>query len=186
MIKVKRQRKSRLCQGDIIRDVDFLEAVKTEGGEIEVSYIRYPLAIVLTQDCDLMQDYRVRWAKHRLSDQDKAIVSALVAPLYNAEHFFEGQHLSELGYAMQKIKRGRTPGKKILSNQDPRYHVLVFPDDVPLVASVIDFKHYFSVNVEDLKERKRSNFVCQVSDLYREDVCQRFAAFLARIGLPES
>jgi hypothetical protein len=54
------------------------------------------------------------------------------------------------------------------------------------VPSVIDFKHYFSVPVEYLERIKPTNFVCAVCELYREDICQRFAAYLSRIGLPDA
>lgn len=185
MVKVKRKRISRICQGDIYRDVEFIEYVSEKSGVIEVSKIVFPLVIVLTQDCDLEQDYYFRWARHRKAKtHDKLLLSVLVAPLYNAEHVFTGEHLSEINLTMEVINKNRSPGKYLQSNQLPRYHYLEFGDDVPLVSSIIDFKHYFSVNVKYLKKIKSSNFVCSVSNLYREDISQRFASFLARIGLP--
>lgn len=48
-----------------------------------------------------------------------------------------------------------------------RYHYLEFSSDVPIVPSLIDFKHYFSVNVEYLKKLKPSRFVCKVAEVYR-------------------
>jgi hypothetical protein len=62
---------------------------------------------------------------------------------------------------------------------------LEFPAAIPIVPSVVDFKHYFSVNVEYLKKLKRSQFICKVAEVFREDVSQRFASFLSRIGLPD-
>ena len=47
-----------------------------------------------------------------------------------------------------------------------------------------DFKHYFSVSVAYLEKLRPKHFVCRLSELYREDLSQRFAAYLARIGLP--
>ncbi|MFC2036999.1 hypothetical protein ACFLYD_03370 [Chloroflexota bacterium] len=113
-------------------------------------------------------------------------MSVLVAPVYNAELLFRGQHLSELGMSMQVINHKRTPGKYLKDNQLPRYHYLEFPPPVQIVPSVIDFKHYFTVSVEYLEEAKEPRYVCSVSPLFREDVSQRFANFLARIGLPEA
>ena len=49
---------SRLCQGDILRDVHWVEHVAEGAGQIEVARVVFPLAIVLTQDCDLEQDHR--------------------------------------------------------------------------------------------------------------------------------
>lgn len=185
MIRIRRQRVGRICQGDIFRDVAYIEYVLEKHGIIEVSKINFPLVIVLTQDCDLAQDFRVRSGRPKPSMQDKWLLSVLVAPLYNVEHVYAGQHLSELNLKMQKIDKKATAGNRLRQNDTPRYHFLQFPVDLPLVDSVIDFKHYFSVNVEQLRQIKRTHFVCRVSELYREDIAQRFAAYLSRIGLPE-
>ena len=63
MIKVRRQATARVCQGDIFRDIEYIEHVTEKDGELVVSKIRFPRVIVLTQDCDLAQDYRVRWSR---------------------------------------------------------------------------------------------------------------------------
>jgi hypothetical protein len=185
MKKVLINNRSRITQGDIFRNVEFIEYAIERDGIIEISKIDFPYVIVLTQDCDLNQDYSVRWGKKNTpSNHDKKLISVIVAPMYNAEHVYEGQHLSELDMEMQKISQNKTPGKNLRINQAPRYHYLEFPDNIPIVASIIDFKHYFTVNLEYLKKHKKNNFVCQLAPLYREDLSQRFSSFLARIGLP--
>lgn len=144
--------------------------------------------VVLTQDCDLEQDWSLRDKQSiqqagEVVTQDKYLLSVLVAPLYNLDHLCAGDHLSELNMKMQLINSER---KKLLrSNNTPRYHYIEFPADVPATPAVIDFKHYFSINVETLNSIHSNNLVCSVSELYREDVSQRFASFLSRIGLPE-
>ena len=185
MIKIKTRKEARISQGDIYKDVEFIEYAIEREGVIEISKIVFPFVVVLTQDCDLSQDYKVRWARKDTPNHDKKLFSVIVAPLYNSEHFYNGKHLSELSMSMAEINKVRTPGKNLKQNQTPRYHYLEFPDSVPIVPSVIDFKHYFTVNVEYLKKHKRDNFVCQIGTLYREDVSQRFSSFLSRIGLPE-
>lgn len=184
-IKIKIQKGARISQGDIYKDVEFIEYAIEKEGVIQISKIVFPFVVVLTQDCDLKQDYRVRWAKNLTFNQDKKLFSVIVAPLYNFEHFCNGEHLSVLDMHMTEIKKESTPEKYLRQNQTPRYHYLEFPDDVQIVSSVIDFKHYFTVNVEYLKKHKRDNFICQIGTLYREDVSQRFSSFLSRIGLPE-
>jgi hypothetical protein len=52
-------------------------------------------------------------------------------------------------------------------------------------ASVTDFKHSFSASVEYLVGFKPTRCVGSVAPLFREDIAQRFAAYLARMGLPE-
>jgi hypothetical protein len=183
-VRVKRQLQRRICQGDIIRDVEFLEYARERADYVEISKINYPLVVVLTQDCDLSQDYGVRWSRQDTPTHDKAICSVLVAPIYNAEHVYVGEHLSELNLQAQAINKNKTPGKSLRSNEVPRYHYCEFPEGIPLPSSIVDFKHYFSVSVEYLKKRKRVHFVCQLATLYREDLSLRFASFLSRIGLP--
>lgn len=184
-MKVKRQWLGRVSQGDIYRDVEFIEYVVEKKGSIEISKIVFPIVIVLTQDCDLEQDSKIRYQRILAQTQDKLILSVLVAPLYNVEQVYIGEHLDQLGIKMQMISKNKTPGQYLRINELPRYHYVEFPTGVPIAPSVIDFKHYFSVNVEYLR-RKKSDLVCRVSPLYREDISHRFAGFLSRIGLPEA
>lgn len=187
MIGVTKQSEPRVCQGDILSGVHYIEDVSTDGEWIDVKRILFPYVIVLTQDCDLQQDHGARWPAGKApSNQDKKIFSALVAPLYNAEHVFTGEHLSELKMTMQMINKNKGPGKTLIQNSTPRYHFLAFGPGVEIVDSVIDFKHYFSVNVERLTRHKEGHFICKVDALYREDISQRFASFLSRIGLPNA
>lgn len=177
----------RVSQGDLIKDVEFIEYAIEKNGNIEVSKINFPLIIVLTQDCDLNEDHKLRKSDPPKSTQGKQLMSILVAPIYNVEHFYDGKHLSEIGLNMKPFENRpkKTKNKLFIDNEIPRYHNLRFPDDVPLVESVIDFKHYFSVNVLYIEKLKKTNFVGKVSELYREDISHRFSAFLSRIGLPD-
>lgn len=184
-IKIKNGALARISQGDIFRNIEMLEYAIEKDGNIEISKIEFPLVVVLSQDCDLEQDFKNRWGRPRKSDQDKYLISVLVAPLYNAEHVFQGEHLEKLDLKMRNINSGSPSIKeKIIDNEIPRYHYLTFPSEVPIIPSIIDFKHYFSVNVENLKTLKKQFFVCKISELYRERVSQRFTNFLSRIGLP--
>jgi hypothetical protein len=139
----------------------------------------------LTQDCDLEQDARYRGRQQKEpKNQDKKLFSVLVAPLYNAAHVFTGEHLAELGLTMSPINPKKSPGQMLMQNERPRYHYFDFPANVPIVPSIADFKHYFSVSITYLDKMRRTNFVCRLSELFREDLSQRFSAYLARIGLP--
>ncbi len=173
---------SRLCQGDILKDVHWVEYVAERSGVIEVARVVFPLAIVLTQDCDLEQDHLFRIESR--ATQDKWLISILMAPLYNVEHVYQGEHLSELDIQMEKIPKSKSMGNFLRNNERPRYHYMEFDESVPIVPSVIDFKHYFSVTVNYLMEIKPMAYVCSVAPLFREDIAQRFASYLARVGLP--
>ncbi len=181
--KIRRTRTAGVAQGDLYRDIEMIESVEVKGNQLLVTRIRFPVVIVLTQDCDLEQDYGVRWSTKSRPNQDKMLFSVLVSPLYNKEHFILGEHLENLGRDMERIStKKKLP--HIVSNQIPRFHHLSFSDSVPIVDSVIDFKHYFSVNVADLKGKKKTHFIGKVAELYREDISSRFASYLSRIGLP--
>lgn len=183
MTKIDKQKAIRIRQGDIFRDVEFIEYAEEHEGIVDVSKISFPLIVVLTQDCDLEGDYTNRDEKEK--ERNKFIFSVIVAPIYNFDHFLLGQHLTEIKINMQRFSKNKTPYKYVITNQNPRYHYLEFPEYLNIIRSgVIDFKHYFTVTVKYLEEIKEINFVCKISELYREDISQRFAAYLSRIGLP--
>jgi len=163
-----------VMQGDLLRDVTFAEDVFEKPiGVLRIPQITLPYVIVLSQACDLQNA--------------KCLLSVLVAPLYNAEHFFEQKHLSELGQPDgQRLTETSSGYKRIVQNNDPRYHYLEFPDGVQLPKGVIDFRHYCTLNVRYLSSIRREQLVWSLPPLWRESVSQRFAAFLARIGLPQS
>ena len=181
-IKASKTRLDRLSQGDILRDVEHVEYVAEREGVVEVSRIIFPFAIVLTQDCDLEHDHVFRQSEAPSGPQDKWLLSVLLAPMYNAAHVFAGEHLSGLNMYMQTIPS--RPKHVLKNNETPRYHYMEFTEDVPMPPVVVDFKHYFSVNLEYLKRLSVSKFVCQVPTLFREDISDRFAAYLSRIALP--
>ena len=180
MTKVNFDKGNRIKQGDIIKDVRCTGNISIDNNKIKVDFIVFPLIIVLTQDCDLTWDFESR--NGGLINQDKKLMSVMIAPLYNYEHFVLGEHLSDL--SRQGTRFSSENKKKLKQNETPRYHFLEFDDTVPIVNSVIDFKHYFTVNVVELENQKSNDFICNISDLFREDISQRFSNYLARIGLP--
>ena len=66
MIKIKTRKNARIFQGDIYKDVEFIEYAIEREGVIEISKIVFPFVVVLTQDCDLNQDYKVRLARNEV------------------------------------------------------------------------------------------------------------------------
>lgn len=101
--------------------------------------------------------------------------------------FKNGKHLENINMEMRQFsaKETSTEIKNLKNNETPRYHYFEFDEMIPIVPSVVDFKHYFSLNVTYLLEHKEKNFVCSISELYREQLSQRFSNYLARIGLPD-
>lgn len=188
MIRAKISKSSRIRQGDIYKNVEYIEYIKEKKEIREISKIIYPYIIVLTQDCDLKQDFVNRKEKKVKPEktQDKYLISILVAPLFNIEHFIRGEHFSELELHMRdNIPWNSTEGDKIRKNELPRYHYLKFPPEIEIVDSIIDFKHFFSFNIEIINKIRIKNFICSISELFREEISDRFAFYLSRIALPE-
>ncbi len=187
-VRVYHETSGIINQCDLFKNVEFLEFVQEDGDVITVSKIVFPLAIVLTQACDLQQDYNARKRNFELNtgNQDKFLISVIVAPVYNFEDLRLGNHLEQLGLTMQVMgSRTKSPCECIIKNENKRYHYLSFPDDIEIVDSVIDFKHYFTVTVNYLNKIYNEQYICSIDSLYREQISQRFSNFLARIGLPD-
>jgi len=174
----------RIRQGDIFTNIPYYESYNEVDGEFELTVYEFPYVVVLTQDCDLEQNKNTR---NRLETNqgeiknDKHLISLLVAPLYNSEHLFAGEHLKEIGITSQRQNSGLR--KPISNNQNPRYHFLAFSEEVIVPNSVIDFKHYFSVSLDYL-ESNIGKRICGINPIYRELVSQRFSNYMSRIGLP--
>ena len=140
MIEVVLKRKKRISQGDILKNVEFIEYVEYKRNQFEVSIITFPYVIILTQDCDLSQDFSYRFENKK--NQDKLMLSAIAAPLYNVEQVYFGQHLKELGLEMEPISKNRTPGKDLRNNLKSRYHYLEFPSSTPYYKFCINKWQY--------------------------------------------
>ena len=175
------ERLERGQQGDVLRDVKHIERMALASGEVEVSVVTYPFAVVITQDCELAQDwkYRRREPKHN----DKLLDSVLVLPLFNVAHVFEGDYLNTLDLYAERVASDKR--KRIKQNGEARFHYLEFAKDSGLPELVADFKRYFSVSMDEILAGKSERWVCTIGELYRELLSQRFSAFLARIALPD-
>jgi hypothetical protein len=173
---------SRISQGDIFENIEYIDYALEKEGDIEIAKIIFPYVCVLTQDCDLAQDYNLR--QEQKDNQDKILISVLVAPMYNYKFVLDGTHLDLLDLKMQKFNGGsKTAINNLVENNNPRYHYLNFSSDFPEL--LIDFKHYFTLNRTYLESVKDSNRRFKLKELYRENVSQRFSSFLSRIGLPD-
>jgi hypothetical protein len=172
-------------QGDIFRSLQYYESYKEETGRFELSLLKFPYSIILTQECDLSHNIKERSSSCESTEtlkRDKYLVSLLCAPLYNAEHLFAGNHLSNL--KIESERKNSEQRNYIKSNREPRYHYIEFEKPIELVPMIIDFKHYFTISIL-LLEASKNQRVCSIKPLFRESITQRFSNFLSRIGLPE-
>ena len=176
-------------QGDIYHDIDYIESADVVDGHVEISKIHYQYVMVLSQECDLTQDYneRIKDPMQQSITYDKLLQSVIVVPMFNFEQFKTGSHFLNFGFTMAKdySNPNKTPAKNLMQNNNPRYHYMDFDESIPLVPSVMDFKRFFTIDINTLYRTRLEHYVCSVDELFRERTSQRFANFLSRIGLPD-
>lgn len=173
---------NRIAQGDIFSDIDVQIHSLSTDTELETVTLHLPYAVVLTQDCDLFQDYSTR-ADVEAKNHDKRLQTVLLAPAYLATPFRQGEHLLEID--MQMEPKSSEPWKKIAQQNDARYHHLK-PCPLNTVPElVIDFKHYYSISRDALSRESSKRYITTLDELFREQLSQRFAAYLSRIAMPD-
>ena len=69
----------RVSQGDVFADVKYIESASVINGEFVVTGVEYPLVVVLSQDCDLQQDYLFRLGVQKEGPPDKRLVFRLAS-----------------------------------------------------------------------------------------------------------
>ncbi|MBT4121879.1 hypothetical protein HOE31_02935 [bacterium] len=176
----------RICQGDILEDIEYLSPIRNKN-DIIINKFILPYIVVLTQDCDLKQDYGTR-NDTTSQDNDKFLKSLLVCPGYIAKQVKQGTHLESLNLKMGYL--GSDIWKRVTRNEDKRYHYLegrkkVGEELVDIEDIVLDFKHYYTIPWETMYEHHKDKYLISLDKLYREDLSHRFSHFLSRIGLPD-
>ncbi len=173
----------RICQGDILRDIDVIDGyTKDASGEIEYDELTLPYIVVLTQDCDLDNDFKNR-SENNPDKHDKFLRTVLICPAYIAAEFKEGNHLEDLKLKMERWDTKRF--KQIKEQNNARYHFLDADQKLQLPELVIDFKHYYAIPRDTLFRTYPEHYLVTINQLFREYLSQRFSNYLCRIGLPE-
>jgi len=193
---------TRICQGDILRDVTITFGLEPNGnneGEIELEHRYYNYAIVLTQDCDLNSDYNERNKNTEIEEKiknaelreenanisnDKYLPAILICPAYLLSDFANGSHITS--WRMSSELRNEKNQKKLKSNNEfKRYHYIIGDSALGIPELVLDFKHLMSVPREALYKIHNLVYIATISELFREELSQRFSNYISRIGLPE-
>lgn len=167
----------RIAQGDLFEDLELIEKIETTGSILTIEKISFPYTICLNQECDLLNDY------NNSKNKDSGLIHLAFAPAFNFDQFLQGVHWGKLFEQNNPQKRTDTIIKKIMDNEIPRYHYLLF-DGNDLPELIVDFKHFFSINRKDVYQQIGKR-VCSINDLYRETINQRFSNYISRIGLPD-
>jgi hypothetical protein len=184
-IYIRSEANDRLWQGEILANIPqvrlALESIAAEGAaenpEIEID--PHPLVIVLTQDCDLLQDFNAR------HDGDSILSNILLCDVFLAE---------ELRAKLRENENlGTRDWKVIYQNKNPRFQFLqdvLAHEDLQqqgLPALAVDFQLHFTMRTDELYRRLAQAFSqrrCRLATPYPEHLSDRFYHYMARIALP--
>ncbi|MGA2498179.1 MAG: hypothetical protein ABSH20_10580 [Tepidisphaeraceae bacterium] len=171
----------RLFEGQLIERVTEWVPAYDEASHEAVAGIQprvHLLALVVSQDCDLEQDFGKRqqnpWAETDLR-------SVLLCPAFPADELRKQQNLTSRKW------------ETVRQNKDDRYAYLAeVPQPLDAAgaghpAILLDLMNYFTVRTPELYRQLRNSQArarCRLTIPWREHMQFRFAAFLARIGLP--
>ena len=146
---------------------------------VEMEYDEHPLVVVLSQDCDLEQDYKKRKTEGRAILQN-----ILLADVFEAD-VLQGKLRTE-------EQSGSSDWKKIKGNHAPRFQFLsgALPDQdangAGLPPLAVDFRLYFSIRTDELYERLRLRLTtkrCRLQTPYAEHLAHRFYNYQSRVPL---
>lgn len=205
-----------LRQGELLTDLQerYVETLNDNGSETPefgVVLTKHPYSIVLSQDCDLDQDFRTRVdasgveLKPTVDDQQKTLVKnklrqipyVLLCQAESADKFIERSDVDR--NVLKRITTERTDDRgnkrRFATNKEERFY---FIESVPqdcdrkgegLPELVLDFKKVIAVPTIELYRTlnrpdaatKRRCFLCPP---FAQNLSQRFTSYLGRVGLP--
>jgi len=170
-----------LRQGEIISKLTQVHLDVTNiSGDLSVLAKTHPLALIISQDCDLEQDFKARRGQ---ATRDKMVPNVLFCEVSTAEKV---RHIGD------EIINSKI-WANIRTNSHPRYQFLqeIKADSDRLNEGFeelcLDFKYFFSIPTDEVYERIRIGEArrrCRLVSPYLEHLASRFASFLSRVGLP--
>jgi len=95
-----------------------------------------------------------------------------------------GNHLRDL-FSINQTNIGGDQFKKLKQNKDERYHFLSPCDEYQIPELIIDFKIYYTLQVDYIENRYHDCYLATINELFRELLSQRFTNYISRIGLPK-
>ena len=182
---------TRSSESDRLRQGEILEAlpqVKLALGSVgvggavenpEVETDPHPLVIVLSQDCDLEQDFDAR------KSNSSTLPNILLCDVFDA-----AQLQTKL---REQDALGSKEWRMVRQNNNPRFQFLrsvTVEEDLRsqgMPALAVDFRLYFTIRTDELYQRLERRVTlrrCWLSTPYAEHLCDRFCHYLARIALP--
>ena len=177
-------------QTEILSDVTeyrlIADSILSDEG-LEIVPIIHKLAIIVSQDCDLEQDYHRRRELKESGQVTDAEDEKLLPSILLCEV------ASESAIAAALKVQGRTVRERFRQNKEERYQFLkaveakADAEKSGIEAMGIDFKRYFSVPTEELYAQLRGDCKrrCSLGPHYLEHFSRRFTNHLSRVALPK-
>lgn len=157
----------------------------------EALLVTFPYSIVVTQDCDLEQDYLARYSdsasKHRLMS------SILFCEVELADLVRHGSDELPEDKKARASNINSKAWKIISQNKDERFHYLTgFTESEDKLSKgsphlAIEFKRYFTVPTEEIYYQistKKAARRCRLKSPYLEHFSSRFNYYHSRVALP--
>ena len=178
-----------LRQGELLLDLTEHRAFGlNDVGRLEYLIVSHAAVVIVSQDCDLEQDYALRFPPEQerpATEEIEAHVNSLPQVLL-CEAYGEGELRARVA------SFGTKDWRRVVQNQNERYHCLptgpvaVAVEDV--VESIyIDFRKHFTVPTGFLYDRISVGGVTRravVPPFYSHQLMQRFYGYQARIAIP--
>ncbi len=173
-------REGRVWQGEILQNLTQLKpTIESLSAELEMTPVVHELVIVMSQDCDLLQDY-----KRRQSQQEGTLPNILFCDLFSAD---------VLRAKVRDVERlGSADWKKITHNQNERFQYLqkITPQEdlqgEGLAPLAVDFRIYFTLPTDEIYHRVggEARRRARLNTPYVEHLAHRFYKFQSRVALP--
>lgn len=169
-----------LRQAEIISNLTYYKVGpnKDDKTKVDTFSLNLPYAIIMTPDCDLLQDYNAEETKRYL----------------NGILIFE---MEEAPMAKKRSGYGGSEWKHVTNNEWDRFHFLeainaecdALKKGIPEL--VIDFRRYFTLPVDEiyrqcsLQGEDKASRRCRLGDLWRENIQRRAMFHMHRVALPD-
>jgi hypothetical protein len=170
-----------LRQSEILSDLTrYLVEFPDDPMQPLVSGVPVKFSVVVSQDCDLMRDFEARRGNVPV-DSNSSVLICEAEPS---------------DAARKRISAGSDIWKRIVQNNDERYHFLEeLPKEHDLQGEgqpglVLDFRRVFSVSTSEIYRQIGLSAGpacrrCSLRSPYREHLQSRLAFYLLRVALPE-
>lgn len=144
----------------------------------------HPIAIVVTQDCDLEQDYK---ARYKDGNPRRLLPNILFCEVETAKEMIYGERNSN-------VMKSNTIRDNFTRNDDFRFHFLqaaqveedILGEGLPEMG--IEFKRYFTIPSDEVYYRIRIGEAkrrCKLNSPYLEHFSTRFHYYHYRVALPD-